>query len=739
VEENLLRKTSLALMSVVLLGVTRPSSAAAQEKPPALHLLDLVRTDQPPKIDGVLDDAAWSGSPLELSDWVTYSPVRGQALDQRTAVRVTYDDAGIFIAFQCKDPEPDKVRATMGRRDQLWSDDWVGLSLDAIGNGQQSYDLFVNPLGVQADILDTSTAGEDTAPDWVWESAGRKTDEGYDVEIHVPWKSLRFRSGEDVKMGILFWRRVSRTGVSASWPELPAGKWVFECHAPMRLKNLPRPLSLELVPSATYARNEERTSPTAFGKAENEPEAGFSVKYGVTSTSTVEATVNPDFSQVESDAFQVEVNQRYPNFYSEKRPFFMEGMGTFQLAGTGGDAMMSTAVHTRRIVDPIWGGKAAGSLGRVSFAGLAASDTAPGRAPDVDPSLEDDDRLFLIGRATWSLGKSNYFGVLGTQTQFGSGHNRVFGGDTSLRRGAHSLNATLLGSDSVPSLGGETKRGAAAQGTYSYDTKRWTFISQTEHYTDFQMDTAFLKQTGITSNWSYGQLSLYPNEKKHPWFKRFSTFVFGRAGRDRVQEGDVYFGLVGVRANFTRQGYLRLDAGWGQEPWVGHEFQTDMARIMGEVQLFRWLSLNAYMNRSTSVYYDEQDPFTGPSWYHSLGATFQPTSSLRLSASWERSQMSRGDDGEQVYLVDILNTRLSYQFDRRFSLRSIVRYDSAAAKVLTDFLASYEPVPGTVAYAGYGSLFEQRGWDGTTWLPNQGDYLVSRRGLFFKLSYAKRF
>ncbi|MFN8092623.1 MAG: carbohydrate binding family 9 domain-containing protein, partial [Vicinamibacteria bacterium] len=213
--------------------------------------LDLARTDAPPRIDGRLDDNAWQVAPLDLPEWVTYNPAPGQRIPQHTEVRVVYDDAALYFAFHCVDPEPSRVRATLGRRDQLFNDDWVGLSLDAIGSRQQTYDLFVNPLGVQADILNTATAGETLSPDWVWESAGHATAEGYDVEIRLPWKSIRFTSGADVRMNVMFWRRVSRTGTSASWPELPRDKPFFENHAPMLLRDLRRPLALEVVPSAT--------------------------------------------------------------------------------------------------------------------------------------------------------------------------------------------------------------------------------------------------------------------------------------------------------------------------------------------------------------------------------------------------------------------------------------------------------------------------------------------------------
>jgi hypothetical protein len=731
---------TLAAAFAVLAAASAVPAAANVAVRDGRTVLDLVRTAAPPRVDGVLDDEAWKTPPLDLAGWVTYNPVSGQTIPQTTEVRVSYDDAGLYFAFHCIDPEPGKVRATLSRRDQLFMDDWVGLSLDAVGNQQQSYDLFVNPLGVQGDILNTATAGETTSPDWVWDSAGRVTPEGYDVEIRVPWKSIRFTSGDDVKMGILFWRRVSRIGTSASWPALPPDKPFFQNHAPMLLRDLRRPLSLEVVPSATYSRNEVRTSPESYGDVESKPDFGASVKYGITSTATIEATANPDFSQVESDAFQVEVNQRYPVFYSEKRPFFMEGMGTFELAGTGGDGNMRTAVHTRKIVDPAWGAKSSGTAGRVSFATLAAADVAPGHSPDADPLVKSRRELFLIGRATWSLGNGSYVGAIGTDAELASGHNRVFGADASLKKGPHTLNGTFLSSQSLSADGRTHTAGASGQAFYAYETKRFAAVSQTEHYDrDFRMDTAFYNQTGITANWSFVQLSFYPDEKKHAWIKRISPFVFTKVARDRVQEGDELFGLVGVRANFTRQGFFRTDFAWGQEPWAGQEFATRWIRVIGEAQLFKWLQANALARFGRSVYYDTDAPFVGPSWSHSFGVTLQPGPSFSQNVSWDRYQLDRPDGAGRAFRVDVVNLRTTYQFDRRFALRAIVRYDSDAKRVLTDFLASFEPVPGTVAYAGYGSLLEQRGWDGSAWLPGQGDYLTMRRGLFFKASYAKRF
>ena len=375
----------------------------------------------------------------------------------------------------------------------------------------------------------------------MWESAGRRTAEGYDVELRLPLTSFRFKSGDVVKMGVLFWRRVSRLGVSASWPEVPAGKSFIDRHAVMTLHNLKQPLTLEVIPSATWSLRQTRATPDAFASVDSDPDAGISAKYGVTSAITVEGTVNPDFSQVESDSFQVEVNQRFPVFYSEKRPFFMEGMGTFELAGAGGDSNMRTAVHTRVIVDPLWGAKSSGSAGRASFAVLAAGDEAPGQQALGEPPnpFLGERKKYFIGRGQWSLGRSSYAGVLLTDSEFGGGHNRVAGADLSFKRGDHSANATFLASSSAAADTLAKSDGLAGQATYAYETKRIVFVTQGEHYdADFQMDTAFLNQTGVTQGWSFLAPSFYPDAKKHAWLKRVVPFVFTTYGKDRVQGGN---------------------------------------------------------------------------------------------------------------------------------------------------------------------------------------------------------
>ena len=332
--------------AIGLIHVAAPSRLLAQGGGKAE--LRPVRIATPPKLDGILDDEAWSGDPLPLDGWMSVQPHARRAGGGKYAGldRIRCRSAVFRIPLP-RSQSPTSIRTNISRRDNAFSDDWVGVSLDSSRAGQLAYHLFVNPSGIQMDALQSGSTGEDFAPDWVWQSAGHVGADGWSAEIRVPLENIRFRSGADVRMGVLFWRRLSRTGVSSSWPEMAPSKWVFESNAVVAFDELQSRRLFETIPSATFSGNQLRSDRSRWNGTRARGDFGVSVKYGLTSAVTLDATVNPDFSQVESDAFEVEVNQRFPIFFSEKRPFFMEGMGLFNLAGTGGDSTMRTAVHTQ--------------------------------------------------------------------------------------------------------------------------------------------------------------------------------------------------------------------------------------------------------------------------------------------------------------------------------------------------------------------------------------------------------
>jgi hypothetical protein len=721
-----------------------PAVALASD-PATVETLLPVRAAAAPVIDGTLDDAAWQTPELSTGTWGSYNPLHGATIPQQTHVWIAYDDRFLYVAFRCDDPEPSRIKTSITRRDNIFSDDWVGLSLDALGTGQVAYHMMVNPSGVQMDMLQTNSGGEDLSPDWVWDSAGRVGSTGYTVEIRLPLQSIRFKGGDVARMGVLFWRRVSRTGYSVSWPQLKPNEWVFQHHAPLTFDHLRGRSTREAIPSVTYAGAVERATPSAWAAYDGNASLGLSGKYGLTSTITVDATVNPDFSQVESDAFQVEVNQRFPIFFSEKRPFFMEGAGLFNLAGVGeGDGNMISAVHTRRIVDPIVGGKVTGSMGRTTFGVLTAVDQAAGRDLEAGDPLDGHDKVFSVARAQMTLpSPGSFVGALVSATAQGPASNTVAGADFSLRKRGSSLQMTGMALFSSATAGdGSHMQGLATLWTGGMSTRRYDLSGQIEHYDrDFQMDSAFYNRTGFTSGWGFAGYSFYPSTTgRFKFVKRLVPFAFWQGGQDRVQRGSDLLAVQGVRMSLARQGFFRVDYLGGHEPWVGQRYDRGRWRAFGNAQFFRWLRGGANINSGSATYYDEVEPFQGRSTSLSAFATVQPNSRLSQQIEWQHVDFDRADTRADVYDLVIVNSRTTYQFSRRLYARLIAQYDTSSHRLLLDALGSYELRPGTVFFAGYGALRERRSYVDGAW---QDDALSplreSRRGLFFKASYLYRF
>lgn len=729
---------SLALAALILAFA---ANAAAQAQPD----FQVTRAEAPPKVDGVLDDAVWTRAPLAMDGWASYNPNRGDKMpaEYRTDVRIAYDDRFIYLAFHCFDHEPDRIRTNVSKRDSSFSDDWIAISLDSAGTGQAAYHLFSNPSGSQMDALNTSASGEQFDADMVWDSVAKTTTDGYVVEMQIPLQTLRFAGGDQVRMGLVFFRKISRIGVSYAWPEMLPGQWVFDRPAHLLFNNLKPRRLVELLPSATYGVRQERETPTRWQSADHDTNFGLNGKFGITSGITLDGTINPDFSQVESDSFQIEVNQRFPVFFSEKRPFFMEGMGLFNLAGTGGDGNMRTAVHTRRIVDPIWGTKVTGTAGKTTFGVLNSMDESPQDIGDRGDAVADRHKLTTIGRATYALRRSDYIGAIVTDTEHAGRRNLVMGGDLSIKpSGSQSLSATFLTSRTSLGSGSPDSSGNSAQVMYGYETRRIVFGTQLEHYDrDFQMDTAFYNRTGFTSLWSFGDVSFFP---KSNWLQRVHPFYFFKIGHDEVQDGSERFLNTGLRFNFTRQGFVNISHQRGHETWQGKQYQVGSdINAFGTVQATRWLGINSSGGVGPSIFYDDVDPFQGRQLYFNIGVSIQPNQHITQNIDYNMVRFDRENTGVRVYGVDIVNSKTTYQFDKHFLVRFLAQFDSSEKRVLTDLLASYEFVPGTVVHAGYGSLFER---DFRVGVPADGvpvrlddKYRMINRGLFFKASYLRRF
>jgi hypothetical protein len=261
--------------------------------------------------------------------------------------------------------------------------------------------------------------------------------------------------------------------------------------------------------------------------------------------------------------------------------------------------------------------------------------------------------------------------------------------------------------------------------------------SQIEHYDRaFQMDTAFYNRTGFTSGWLYSELDFYPAAHNPFGLQHVFPFFFGSYGHDDIQRGDGRTSNAGVRFNFTRQGFLSVSYVWGVEPWAGRQWDLGGGlNTFGNVQILRWLHVNGSFNEGRQVYYDPAAPFQGHAINASFGITLQPTARINQDVQYNSVRFDRASTGERVYTVQIINTRSTYQFSSHF----LVRFDSSQSQLLTDLLASYELVPGTVVDAGYGSIFEKARFQNGALATDAGQYLTTSRSVFFKVSYLHRF
>jgi hypothetical protein len=305
---------------------------------------------------------------------------------------------------------------------------------------------------------------------------------------------------------------------------------------------------------------------------------------------------------------------------------------------------------------------------------------------------------------------------------------------------AQTISAFVLASHSGAGRLAPPRRGLGAQASYSYSTRTWSAAGTVEHFDDgFEMDTAFVNRVGVSGGWAFVERNFYPDNRRHPWLRRVSLFTFHQGGRDEGAGGGEYLALGGLRLAMTRQGNLRVDYLVGHEHWAGQRFPRGRPRVSANMQVLRWLAFDLFAAGGHAVYYDPLAPFRGRVREWSGGLTLQPSGRLAQSLRYQRVAFDRAATGERVYTLDIVNTRTAYQFTRALALRGIVQYDSARRRVLTDLLGSYEPRPGTVVYAGYGALLEQRDYVDGQWIPQQGAYLTTQRGLFFKASYLYRF
>src|SRR5438132_3488593 len=406
--------------------------------------ITIPRFDKPPVIDGKLDDEVWKQA-VVLKDFYQIRPGDNIAPSKPTQVFIGYDSKTLYFGFHCYDDERDKVRATVAKRDEVFGDDNVRVFLDTFNDQRRAYVLGWNPLGIQQDGIITEGSGTDFSVDVVMESKGMITSDGWTVEVAIPFKSLRYEAGKGKLWGFHLVRNIDRFNDEMdSWVPISrdiSSQLSQEGHL-TGLEGISTERTLEIIPSLTLSETGKRVNALTLaqlaanpalldpGRTLNESltcDLGATAKYGITPTITLDLAVNPDFAQVEADQTVVTANQRFPIFFQEKRPFFLEGIDIFQTS--------LQAVHTRAIVDPDIAVKLTGKRGSNTFGVLLASDNAPGnfrgdeRKDPVNLRFLDKNAYIAIVRLKHDVGKQSSIGFLATSYNFVEKHNQLAGVD----------------------------------------------------------------------------------------------------------------------------------------------------------------------------------------------------------------------------------------------------------------------------------------------------------------------
>ena len=697
--------------------------AEAQEPVPSMAGFGLVpgrptvrppRTRTPPDIDGRLDDLAWR-SAAAITEFTQQAPLEGAPATEDTEVYVTYDSDHVYFGFHVHYADPGIMRANRVDRDTAWQDDLITVYIDTFLDQQRAYDFDLNAYNVQGDgIVNISGGGGRGSPipvadrswDALFHSATDIVADGYVAEMAIPLKSLRYPQrgpGEPHRWGFQIVREIKgKNEENAVWA--PMSRDVAGFHRQMGLMegmtDFSTSRNLELLPTFTAIQfGSLNRSTGGFDTQRANPEGGLNVKYGLTSNLTADFTINPDFSQIESDQPQIEVNQRFPLFFSELRPFFVEGAEIFDFPGP------VTFVHTRTIVDPTWGAKLTGKAGRFAIGLLTAEDGAPGNVDDVTDRRYGETAQNFIGRVKYDVYSESHVGAIFTDRSFLDSSSRLGGIDGSFRLSrSMSTNFRLIESRHRD-LEGVDRSGHIYDASISNTGRnlRW-FAAAYELTPDFRTDVGFARrvnQRRVVSNMGY---RWWPESWLINWGPQLS---YGRNWNfDRILE-DENAGL-GLNFDFAKSIRFSVDVQRDMERFGGIDFRKTRTRVNGGVSSSRALAVNASYGRGDEIFFDPANPFLGYGSTARFNVTVRPLARLSSQLGVNTSRLTDPRNGDHpVFDVQIYRAQSVLTFTDRLLMRHITEYNTFDRDLDFNVLFTYRINAGTVFYIGYDDHYRQ--------------------------------
>jgi hypothetical protein len=703
------------------------------------------RTFSPVRVDGILDEEAWTQA------WVwqlAYEVEPGENIPApvRTEVLLIHDHTHLFVAFRAFDPEPAAIRAHLSDRDDAWSDDWVAVILDTFNDERRNYLLGVNPLGVQLDTIEAWPEGNGEW-DGIWHSAAKITDWGWTAELKIPFSTLRFQRSSGPQLwgfdAIRGYPRLRWHKMGAFPRDRSNNCYLCQAIKIEGFDGVSPGRNLEVVPTLTAARTETREDfpHGPLDSSDYETEAGITARWGFTPNLTLAATLNPDFSQVEADARQLDINEPFALFFPEKRPFFMEGADFFET--------LFDAVYTRTIRDPSWGLKLTGKEGRHTVGAYVAEDDVtnlifPGSQGSGGTSLAMQSTAAVL-RYKHDIGNRYTLGFLLTDREGHSYFNRVAGVDADLRFNAtERVRLQLLGSSTryPDAVAEEFAQPAgqledwAAELLYEHGTRSlswWALVKDVG--ADFRADLGFMPkvderggEVGVDYVWNATDTSWYSSLN----LKVKVDYTEDHEGNLLAQENAVRFTMEG-----PLQSHAFLRPSRKREGYNGLEFELD------EVSLHGCMKPNAHshlwLNATIGDRIDYTNTRLGDRLHLSPGFTYRFGRHLSLDLRHTFERMNY--DGQRLFEANISQLTTAYYLNPRAFFRAIfqhVAYDYNVAlynddrdpefrHLFTQLLFSYKLNPHTVLFLGYSdNSFGSRDIDLTR----------SDRTVFVKLGYA---
>jgi hypothetical protein len=741
----------LALPAFAFL-VTVPFSAEAADPSPGPPIT-VVRIEGDIVVDGEITDAGWQGvQPLDT--WFETNIGDNAEPQVRNTAYLAYDDRFFYAGFVFEDPKPAGIRAPIGDHDAVnGSTDYAGVIIDSRNDGKTAQMFLANPNGVQYDAITSDASGEDSSPDFYWDAAGKITATGYSLEIRIPFSSLRYSEATAPTWGILLYRNYPRDRRYQFFSaRLPRDVNCFICNSSKMagLSDLPQGSHLVLAPFATAGHSSVPRDGlgSPLEGQDVETSAGLDAKWSPSAGMTVDATVNPDFSQVESDAAQIVANERFALFFPEKRPFFLEGVDLFSTP--------MNAVYTRTITSPNAGLRATGRLGSMSYTALVTQDEGggvvilPGPQGSGDAPQDFKSEVGVV-RLRRDIGQS-FVSVLATDREIhGGGSNRVIGPDFQWRpRPSDSITGQFLWSDShtpnrtdlTEEWDGRQLSGGAGLLYWSHGTRHEDWFLQFQSLDeDFRADDGFIPQVGYSEGFLDAGYTIRP---KKAFLSRIRLFTVNYLDVDK--DGEVLNQRVSLGSG--------MDGRWNS--FLRYELNQDAIRVGDEIlRRFRpRVNVTAVPGRvlnsvAIDSYFGQEIDFANGREGNGVtligSFTLHPGDHLdirgNVSRRWVNVDDANGASG-RLFTAQVERLRTTWSFNSRSFLRLIAQYTDTkrdpalytfevgekSATLTGSALFAYKLNWQTVMYAGFGN---ERAYDADT------DRLEpNNRQFFTKVSYA---